>query len=883
MGDMRARTIIVVLAAVTLGVGAWFLLRPSTEAPPSSPFPREATEILHPRVPAPEPMTEDDEVPETTAPPVDLQAADRDHDLFGVVMNASEVPVAGARIETTHYPWRGASTLDVESSWIVEAGPWTRTAEDGTFSVRLDRGQIVDLRVRSKGYATTVIPGCQAGEMVRAILVEGVNLEVLARDEEGSPVPGVDLDLWRLEDPSSGGPRYDKREGTTDSEGRYLFSELWPGHAMLGSSGVQMIELPESGTLTLSVTVPAGRTIQGRVTDADTTLPIPGTRVGKGWVLDSPVTTDEEGRYEYPGWTGRGLRDLHVVAEGYGREGKDVPPEGDLDFALHRGYEATGRVVDTVDNPVARALVSAVASRWAAVRQEIDTRSTLTGTDGEFTLTSLRRDFSSHTLVIQASGHGRLVTAIRLERSEDDSIDLGTLVLPQARWIEGSVLDSTYSPLSRVTVTLHGPGLRAAGRLDRSAGYGREMRRRTDDLGRFRFPDLSPGTYFLAIKMKGRPEVTRDVVVPEDRDLLDVEIVIDLGRAIFVTVCDASGSPVAGAYVRTSWGLKSAKAKTDAEGRALVEGLPGSEIHVQVHPPDRSFLAPPIQGVTPAGQEVRFVLEKAAWVEGQVIGPDGEGLPGMQLQAVVQGARSPLMVTCDETGSFILSCREGETVDLEVPGTRRVEGHREATTFRGALRGIVAPASGLRILLREIPMDRSLSVLVQGPDGTPAPGITVTLGGAGVPSDAEMLTTDEQGRVSVAGLTAETVRVVALRPQTSAFPEDTLAFEAVTLVPDNQEMILRFRRGVFITGVLLDPEGRPVEGAIVVAVCNPEMSGWGRSDEGGRFRIAVPPDQTWTLQVMRHLSLTDGTYLSGKIDGVTELDGDVTLRLSVLQ
>ncbi len=123
--------------------------------------------------------------------PVDLAAADRDLDLFGIVVNDAGVPVPGALVESFSYPWCRTNVPDVETYSHVEAGPSTRTATDGTFSLRLTRGDSVDLRVTASGYAVTVRPMCLAGEQVRILLGAPASLEVVVDGPDGAPVQDV--------------------------------------------------------------------------------------------------------------------------------------------------------------------------------------------------------------------------------------------------------------------------------------------------------------------------------------------------------------------------------------------------------------------------------------------------------------------------------------------------------------------------------------------------------------------------------------------------------------------------------------------------------------------------------------------------------------------
>ncbi|MFO0985692.1 MAG: hypothetical protein U1E76_28805, partial [Planctomycetota bacterium] len=327
---------------------------------------------------------------------------------------------------------------------------------------------------------------------MRVILLAAAALEVVTVDESGRAVAGVHMRFWK-HDP--GGAIFDQREGTTRDDGRCVFFDLAPGtatisldHPVLGSPSWQHVSIKRSGTTTHKVTMPTGRTVHGRVVDAVTHQPIAGASVGANWVLDRPVRTGEDGGYAFLGWTGIGVDDLHVTVEGYGRQGKRVPSAGDVDFELMPGDRVEGRVLSASGRPVTGARITAIASARVNGAQEIDSVSAETGNDGSLVLTSLRRDLA-HTLAVQAAGHGRLLIDFDPHPAGPGVIDLGDIVLPVARRIEGKVLGPDGEPIARSPITISGCNA-DRGRLRPSATqpahgdfYGKTETRRTDDLG----------------------------------------------------------------------------------------------------------------------------------------------------------------------------------------------------------------------------------------------------------------------------------------------------------------------------------------------------------------------------------------------------------------
>jgi len=89
-------------------------------------------------------------------------------------------------------------------------------------------------------------------------------------------------------------------------------------------------------------------------------------------------------------------------------------------------------------------------------------------------------------------------------------IDLGTIVLRPGRNIEGELFDSEGAPIPGRPVSIFGHcedrGRLLPGGGDLAIGSdGSSQSRRTDELGRFRFPDLAVGEYRVSARIAGWP------------------------------------------------------------------------------------------------------------------------------------------------------------------------------------------------------------------------------------------------------------------------------------------------------------------------------------------------------------------------------------------
>ncbi|MBL8898802.1 MAG: hypothetical protein JNM84_14280 [Planctomycetes bacterium] len=784
---------------------------------------------------------------------------DRALDLHGIVQDREAQPIANALVSAVVFPWRSMGGLHPEASDEERSLTETRSAGDGSFRLRLERGRSVTLRVGAKGFALQELADFQAGERVVVTLQPAAALEVIARDEAGQPVPEVRVRFWRL----SWNGAYDARRGTTDAEGRCVLDALPPGagrlrceHAVLGKPAWMRVVVGEAPRTTVEVVMPTGRIVRGRILDAETKEPIANARVGENWVLDRYVTSRADGSYELPGYTGNGSDDLHVIADGYGRMGKRVPEEGPLDFELVRGDRARGRVLSATKVPLGGALVSAVASGWGDGQQEIDQRSTTSGPDGVFELSSLRRDLP-HTLIVRAEGHARLLLDFD-PAPERKLLELGDLVLPPARRIAGRALDPEGTPLARARVALSGHNA-DRGRLRPTAtafaqdGYGVEEQRLSDDLGRFAFGELAPGSYRLTLHVDGAPEISQQVELTPAQDLEDLELRLSAGVSLRVLVVDDLEVPIARARVTASATIAEkahrASAFTDAAGSCTLRSLPEGKVTLEVMSGPDEYLPVRLSEVQPTGQELRAVLRRLARIEGSVVDAAGAKIPDLLIEALPASGETQ-NAYADANGDFSIQAARGETYTLRLAGWRgvpigsgRLRGmQKENSPWRGELAGIVAPAAQLLLRAESQPADGSLEVRVEDPAGRPVAGAVVTLGVRGKPT---MKNTDAQGIARFEELVDEKMLVIASPPPELA---GTLTLSTrIEARPGKDRITLKLRETEQITGLVLHPDGRPAAKVRLRLLVDEERFGIAVSDAEGRYVFQAPRGTTYRV------------------------------------
>src|SRR5262249_47895696 len=160
--------------------------------------------------------------------------------------------------------------------------------------------------------------------------------------------------------------------------------------------------------------------------------PIVGATVGVGWELEQPVRTDGQGRYSLPGWTGEDYEEVHVVAEGYGREEFNVGVASQHDFELVGGGTVVGRLLTEEGATLPGGDVFAAAGEFSTGAPRRDSfGSGRTLADGRFRIDGLRRDLP-HVLIVPAPKRARVVLDFDLPRKDVALLDVGDVIVPKA-------------------------------------------------------------------------------------------------------------------------------------------------------------------------------------------------------------------------------------------------------------------------------------------------------------------------------------------------------------------------------------------------------------------------------------------------------------------
>ncbi|MCE9637406.1 MAG: sigma-70 family RNA polymerase sigma factor [Planctomycetes bacterium] len=814
--------------------------------------------------PPPEPPAAD-----TLPASIDLNAIDRDRDLHGVVVRRDDSPVAGAAIVAVTYQWRRASRVNHAEYRTAVQGPATQSARDGTFALRLERGQCVALRVSAPGLAPVELATRQAGERVRVVLTEGVAARVTVTDAANVPLAGVAVEL--SDDGRFTATTY--RRGATDASGVAVFDGLPPSERVLVrciaagrvSSGVRAMDLPPTGEATLVVVLATGRTLRGRVIDAETGAPVAAASVGFGWDGERAAATSEDGAYTLTGLTEKGDELVTVRATGYA-VAREAPGTRDVvDFSLRPAFGATGRIVGADGAPVAGALVAAVASPSENGGTScLSAGFATSGADGHFRIADLDRTLR-HVLTVTASRSGRLSVVVPAPEPRADA-DLGDVVLPAARAIEGRVLDAASRPLAQVRVTASGP-------LGRDSGppLWRTDERLTDDLGRFRFGDLAPGRYQLTASPENPPRIELSVDVPEESDALGVVLAQSGARTLTVRVIDDAGAPVPRALVNGSgrYGAEFARAATGADGTARI-AVGANAVFVNANPPygsQRAFLPCEAQPLRPDTTEVTLVLREGSSLAGKVLDPDGKPVARAFVR-IREGSSRELTASTGEDGRFRATVPQGAVCSVSFDG---IVGNRD--TDLTARADNATPGVEVVLTCERVATGRTVRVRVTDPAGEPVAGVTVWLSGD-YRETVRRADTDADGRAQFADLPAHKWRLTA--------GSHGVWYQAapVEAVPNGQEVTLVLRTAATIRGVISGKNGRGVR-AVAAARSDTDERFFvsDLSDDDGLFTLRVSMDDPGPFRVTARFTDSAPGVEDAAVDGVSPGANDVRLVL----
>ncbi len=819
------------------------------------------------------PVTVPAEVDPETGEPRPVEAVLRPGGrVSGRVVDRAGRPVegAGVRVRST-----GPGTDPAEH----DLPPATRSDADGAFDLRgIPAGPPLALVASRSGYQETRHQplAVETGEHVadlRLVLSAGATLAVRLLDEAERPVTTVAGRLYPEEPGHPAADRgipLDRKPIDSTADGVHTLRNLPVGRFRLELTlddfepvEREDVRLREGATRDLgTIVLRAGHGIRGRVIDADGD-PVAGAPVSATWSHDDRFVsrrkaTDEEGSFRFAGITEEHVRKLRVDASGFATyERERVPVDGDeLEIVLERSAAVTGRVLLPDGEPVTSFTVAVHREATESSAEPLDvldgsrTRESFSEADGRFTLEGL--DPGTVTLETSAENWapGRK-TGLRLVSGR--TVDAGSIRLREGLMLRGRVVEGDVgTPVPGTAVSARRPA-------DLLLAAARHPGRTTisDAEGSFVLRGLEPGTLAVRAEHAAFSPVERRVELEEGAILDDLVLRLSQGGRLTGVVLDADGVAVAGAMILLMQGMELERGRdstTGADGRYLIDRLEPGAYLVALAPRERTLRGAGMKTASIREGEttvVDFIESEGVRLSGQVLRGETPlggalltfiaGIDGGSLMAEGVGIKA---TQSDETGRY--------EIHLDEPGEYQVIiGDPSGPGPQNAVRIVVPeePEVFRNIILRA----HRIAGFVTDDAGRPVGGATLEArpGSAG-PMDfsgQSAAVSDDTGAYALEGLEPGTYRVVA-------HAEGLAGAERypVEVVEGTVQLDLVLERGRRLRGLVTDEAGRPVGGAVVMAVRsgagNDAVSEGARTDVNGVFELKVPGDEPLDVTAM---------------------------------
>jgi protocatechuate 3,4-dioxygenase beta subunit len=422
------------------------------------------------------------------------------------------------------------------------------SAPDGFFKYPVPPGRACDVTVAREGFARATRTGCRAGDILTIVLQQGASIEGrVSRAIDASSVAGARVRATRPADQAVLGAV------VTDVEGAYIIKGLEPGSVVVevfpvaeSTPPLRPARLQGGDVVKLDFHVDYGATVQGRVIDDRTSLPVSGAEVGDGPAFERIVKSGADGSFVL---TGLDLvAGIHARAPGYA--GRAWPFSASMtgapvDLRLEPARRIRGRVVDTTGAVVEGVDVAAAGRRGV---KPAECTSATTGADGRFELDRASADVR-HGLRLRKEGFGAIILDIPPDEHASSPYDVGDVRLDVGMTVAGVVVDESGLPMSGITLYLKGVNYDRH-RLwpDGSAGvkivegFWDVRRTRSDHAGRFSITDLAPGDYRLGQYGRGKSKSELSVVVKAGQTTTDLRLVVPDAMVIAGRIERADGS-----------------------------------------------------------------------------------------------------------------------------------------------------------------------------------------------------------------------------------------------------------------------------------------------------------------------------------------------------
>lgn len=599
------------------------------------------------------------------------------------------------------------------------------------------------------------------------------------------------------------------------------------GHWAAGMSTQVRRQRPSAGQVAPAPQVfelAAPITIAGRVIHRVSRQPVSGALV---WPAAQPLRvgrTDRRGRFSLqvpfaspPQLSAAASGYLGTVAE------LNARAQGEAELVLAPAGEVRGMLVDLAGQAVKSAEIQIAP---AGIAKPLATGSSWSRSSprGTFRIGGLKLG-QSYWLRVTATGFVR--ARFTVPASTGFAQASHRLVLTPGRTGVGRVVDRAGNPVSGARVqSLSSTSFEDAESLLTAPETLVETT--TDAQGRFGLPELPPGKVDLYVTAAGyAPTWVRVAGVPETQESADMgTVVLDAGASIAGRVVGSRREPLAGCEVHFipvgPATVFQAQAPKDAGSAVQVTGKMGEftisdlrldeAIHLRAQ---CNGFAPGTLEVTPetAGAPVIITLKPAARIAGTLRDQDGKPVPGALVFASHPAEGSPQGKTrlqggatrADEVGHFTLENLDPGRLQIKVIAAGYLQWAQEVDLLAGE------PVEALEITLHA---GAVVEGTVSDDQGLPVEGAQVQVennGAAGAFGQMGLPTavSDDQGQFRLTGVTPGTRAVVARHPAYVA------ARRQIEVGPRLDVLELQLRRGMEVSGRVVDGDGSPVAGAEV--------------------------------------------------------------------